>query len=196
MANILTTAEAANVLRCAVDDPNLLDLLPLVDDHIQTATGRDWTQDAEIRPQAKLAARMLLVRWHEDPGGLGNAFGPGLTAILIQLKALALALQSAGVPDEPLRLVASNISGVMAVGADLVLIFNHEMAATATLSVSVETAGGDTVASTNSLDATGKILTVNPNGDLVADSQYTLVIDAAADAFGQTLSGAITFQTA
>jgi hypothetical protein len=94
MVNILTATEAANVLRCADDDPAMLDLLPQVDAYIKTATGRDWTVDNPVRPEAKSAARMLLVRWHEDPGGMaaGSALGWGLTSVLLQLEVLALEL--------------------------------------------------------------------------------------------------------
>lgn len=94
MANILTETEAANILRCAEDDPAMLDLLPQVDAYIAQATGRDWENDDPIPPEAKSAARMLLVRWHEDPGGMaaGAALGYGLAAVMAQLEALALTL--------------------------------------------------------------------------------------------------------
>jgi len=89
---ILSRAEAATVLRCEQDDPNMIDLLSLVDGYIRQATGRDWSKDMPIRSEARSAARMLLVRWHEDPGGMaaGAAMGFGLTACLVQLEALAL----------------------------------------------------------------------------------------------------------
>jgi hypothetical protein len=93
VANILTEIEAANVLRVDVDDPLIGDLLPQVDAYILQATGRDWTADTTIRPEAKSAARMLLVRWHEDPGGLGSGAATldfGLRAALVQLEALAM----------------------------------------------------------------------------------------------------------
>lgn len=92
MTYILTESEAATVLRTDEDDPNLLDLLPLVDGYINHATGRNWAGDLEIRPEAKAAARMLLVRWHEDPGGMaaGAALGQGLKAALTQLEAIRL----------------------------------------------------------------------------------------------------------
>ncbi len=92
MANILTAAEAANVLRCLVTDPLMLDLLPAVDQYVETASGRDWTGDSPVHPLAKSAGRMLLVKWHEDPGGLsaGEALSFGLQAALAQLRAEAL----------------------------------------------------------------------------------------------------------
>lgn len=91
MTTILTAVEASNALRCAVDDPAMLDLLPQVDGYIVNATGHDWAADAAINPVAKAAARMLLVKWHEDPGmnatqAASLAFG--LTACLLQLEAV------------------------------------------------------------------------------------------------------------
>jgi len=88
---ILTSAEASVVLRCEDDDPDMLALLPLVDSYIYNATGRDWAADVTIYPEAKSAARMLLVKWHEDPGGITSegVLDWGLRACLIQLKAIA-----------------------------------------------------------------------------------------------------------
>ena len=93
MANILTAAEAARVVRTEVTDQIMLDLLPSVDAYIQQATGRDWTKDTTVRAEAKSAARMLLVMWYENPGMVGNGIttlGSGLTAALLQLEALAM----------------------------------------------------------------------------------------------------------
>lgn len=92
MATILTAAEAANVLRCAIDDPLMLQLLPQVDVYIQEATGRDWSADDPILAQAKSAAMMLLTMWHENPAMIGgdNVLHFGLSAVLTQLEAAAL----------------------------------------------------------------------------------------------------------
>jgi hypothetical protein len=198
MANILTAAEAANVLRCDVADANMLALLPSVDAYIQNATGRDWTADNPVRPEAKAAARMLMVRWHEDPGGMaaGSALSFGLAACLVQLEALALALESAGVPDEELALERTNIAGDMAIDANLVLIFNHQMDAGAIAAVSLSTGAGVPVVTVNSLDATVKILTIDPTGNLTAGTAYLLTITAAADIYGQTLTTDVRFATA
>ena len=90
---ILTATEAATVLRCATDDPDMLALLPLVDQYIHNATGHNWAADATIQPAAKAAARMLLVMWHENPAMLANgitSLNHGLVACLSQLEALAL----------------------------------------------------------------------------------------------------------
>ena len=94
---ILEPTEAAIVLRCAEDDPDMLNLLPLVDTYLSNATGIDWAADPnEIPLEAKSAARMLLVMWHENPamiGMPGSSLGFGLAAVLMQLKALAMALE-------------------------------------------------------------------------------------------------------
>ena len=91
MANILTAAEAANVLRCLTTDALMLQLLPLVDDYIKTATGRDWTADSSIDPIAKAAAQILITLWHENPASIGNEgmLPGGLSACLVQLAAKA-----------------------------------------------------------------------------------------------------------
>lgn len=93
VAAILTPAEAANVLRVEADDIQMLDLLPQIDAYIRNATGRDWSQDNPILADAKAAARLLLVKWHEDPGDLtsgANALGWGLRSMLVQLEAKAM----------------------------------------------------------------------------------------------------------
>ncbi len=89
---ILTTAEAATVLRCETDDPNMLMLLPAVDAYIKNATGFNWASESPIREEAKNAARILLVRWHEDPGGMavGDTLGPGWRGSITQLEAIAM----------------------------------------------------------------------------------------------------------
>lgn len=94
--NILTAVEAAAVLRTTESDPTLELLLPQVDAYIETATGRDWTEDEPIDETAKTAARMLLVQWHENPGMLGQSQGmlpQGINAVLAQLEAKALILE-------------------------------------------------------------------------------------------------------
>lgn len=93
--NVLTTTEAAAVLRCEEDDPNMLMLLPQVDAYLRQATGRAWEEDEPISEEAKSAARMLLVQWHENPGMIANGqtgLSFGLPATLMQLKMLGAEL--------------------------------------------------------------------------------------------------------
>lgn len=201
MTNILTAAEAANVLRCLTTDALMLQLLPQVDDYIKTGTGRDWTADSSIDPMAKAAAQMLVTMWHENPSMTGNAgaLQGGLSACLTQLEAKALLLESSAVPDTALALTVSlpkDGDTDIAITANLVLIFSHAMDSTATSAVTLEDAAGSTVTVVNSLDVTKKILTVNPSASLTADADYTLVITAAADIYGRTLTDEIGFTTA
>lgn len=93
MANILTAAEASVVLRCEVTDPNMLALLPAIDAYVKRATGHDWAKENPIPDEARNAARMLLVLWHENPAMTGaepQSLGFGLAACLTQLMAMAL----------------------------------------------------------------------------------------------------------
>ena len=95
--NILTTEEAAAVLRCEIDDDNMLMLLPQIDAYIKNATGHDWAADDTIRPEAKAAARMLLVMWHENPAMMASGLMTlsfGLSAALVQLEAIAMSYLS------------------------------------------------------------------------------------------------------
>jgi len=90
---ILTAAEAATVLRVEETDEDMLALLALVDRYIINATGRNWTADDPVRAEAKAAARILLVQWHENPGALASgtvSMEIGLQAALLQLEAIAL----------------------------------------------------------------------------------------------------------
>lgn len=92
MAYILSVDEAANALRTDTSDLVMLDLLPMVDAYIEQATGRDWAADATIAPEARSAARMLLVLWYENPAMVGaeGSLHYGLRAALTQLEAKAL----------------------------------------------------------------------------------------------------------
>ncbi len=97
MANILTAAEGANVLRTSSTDATMLFLMPLVDAHIKRATGRDWAADNPVRDEAKAAAMMLLTLWYENPAMAASGMTTldyGLTAVLLQLEVLALELEA------------------------------------------------------------------------------------------------------
>ena len=91
--HILTVTQAANALRVDTTDVRMLDLLSQVDKFIERATGRDWTQDAEIHPTAVSAATMLLVQWFDNPAmvnGDSTLMTFGLTAALTVLESEAL----------------------------------------------------------------------------------------------------------
>jgi hypothetical protein len=203
MSYILTDIEAANVLRCEPNDPFMLDLLPAVDAYLKQATGRDWAADTTVYTEAKAAARILLVQWHEDPGMMigsqANTLSGGLAACLAQLEAKALELETIGIPDETLDLIKSmpaDGTDDVAITTSIVLIFNHEMASTATTTVTLKTAAGVSVTVTNSLDATGKILTVNPDANLSALTTYKVSLMDTPDIYGMTLTEDLDFTTA
>jgi len=200
-ATILTAAEGANVLRCLTTDGLMLQLLPLIDDYIELATGRDWAADTTIEPIAKAAAQMLLVQWHENPAMLGTApdMAFGLGNVIGQLQAKALLLASSGVPSEALAISASmpkDGDEGFAITANLTVIFSHAMATAATNCVSLATAAGTATIVVSSLDVTTKIMTINPTGSLMAETDYILTIDAAPDTYGGTLTETIAFKTA
>ncbi len=92
--NILSSAEAAAILRCDEDDPSMLIMLPWIDADIKRRTGRDWSADLVIHPLAKRLATFLLIKAHEDPGDLNpnqaTALSAGVLAATIQLQAEAL----------------------------------------------------------------------------------------------------------
>lgn len=90
--NILTSAEAAAILRCEEDDPNMLLLLPAIDAYIKRGS-RDWTTEATIPQEAKNAARIALVQWHENPGMILSeleTLSLGFRACMSQLRAMSL----------------------------------------------------------------------------------------------------------
>lgn len=197
-ANILSVSEAATCIKGEEDDADMLFLLPLVDAFIKNHTGRDWTLDTTIHPMAKATARLLLVQWHEDPGmGASQTavITAGLRHNLFELKYLAKSEEISGVPDELLALEQTNIGDEMAVDASILLVFNHQMAAAATSDVRLEDPNGTTVASTNTLDVTSKIMIINPSANLDTGKTYTVVIDHAEDIYGQALDDEVTFST-
>lgn len=205
MANILLASEAARVLRCDADDELMLDLLPLVDAYLETATGRAWQNDTAIRAEAKSAARMLLTLWFENPAMIAMNMGSlafGLPAALAQLEAVALTLETVGVPDEELALRASMpADGAIGVALDsaIVVIFNHDLGSAPSTGAGnelrLEDANGNQVAFTAALDVTGKILTATPSASLSASSVYELVLDGVPDVYGMTVDETVKFWT-
>lgn len=88
MPNILTDAEAGYFVRTTSTDSIMLQLLPMVDEYIKRATGRDWSADTTINKVAKLAAGALLTAWYDNPGSVGSGV-PSATGALTQLEAEA-----------------------------------------------------------------------------------------------------------
>lgn len=89
---------------------------------------------------------------------------------------------------------ADGASGV-AITKTITLTFNNALPAGAIKNVAVVKADGTIVACTNSLDATAKIMTVNPDASLDAASTYIVAI-AVVDIYGQALNAAVNFGTA
>lgn len=91
MANLLTAAEAASILKCETNDPVMLILLDILDAFVNNDTGRDWTLDHPIHPIAKDAAMTLLVNKHEDPGAMNQSYAMDhYRADIVKLQAIAL----------------------------------------------------------------------------------------------------------
>ena len=97
----------------------------------------------------------------------------------------ALALSSS-VPTD----AATGVS----VSANQTLTFNNALPSTAGITL-VKASDGTVVASAKSLDATSKIVTINPTSNLDAATAY-LIVYAVEDIYGQTLEGAVNFTTA
>jgi hypothetical protein len=89
MTNILTPSEAALFLRTEDDNPLVAQLLPLVDEYIEGATGRDWTADIPIHGKAKAAALVLTLSWYDNPMMIGKS-DDGVNGLLVQLESEAL----------------------------------------------------------------------------------------------------------
>ena len=95
---ILTVAEAKAVLGYETTEEMPQDvenvLLPAIDEHLLTATGKDWGTLTEnyttIEPLAKMAARVFLRRWFDDPGMIGKVNDAGTMSLVGQLHAKAL----------------------------------------------------------------------------------------------------------
>ncbi|MHB9031915.1 MAG: major tail protein [Anaerolineae bacterium] len=80
------------------------------------------------------------------------------------------------------------------VTADQTLTFNNALPNTQGILL-LKVSDGTVVAGALSLDATKKIVTMNPTANLTASTDYLLVY-AVTDIYGQTLQGAVNFTTA
>lgn len=95
---ILTADEAKAALGYNLEEdmPRRVEfvLLPAIDRFLQGATGKDWGTLTEtyttVDPVAKAAASVLLVRWFDDPGQIGQANDAGILALIGQMEARAL----------------------------------------------------------------------------------------------------------
>jgi phi13 family phage major tail protein len=102
------------------------------------------------------------------------------------LAATALALDSS-VPTD-------GATGI-AVAANQTLTFNNALLDTAIYNVALlDPSDGSVVAGAISLDATKKIITINPTSSLTVDTAYLIVYNVI-DVYGQSLSGAVNFNS-
>jgi phi13 family phage major tail protein len=84
----------------------------------------------------------------------------------------------------------------VSVSANLTLTFNNALKDFATSGVVLlKSSDGTVIATSNTLDATKKIITIDPTSNLTALTNYLLTY-AVMDVYGQTLNGAIQFTTA
>ena len=121
------------------------------------------------------------------PGGRNGAHpgGGGSGAIAAAVSALAL---SSSTPAD----AATGVSKT----ANQTLTFNNALPAGAVNNIAlILPSDGSVVAGTITLDATKKIVTVDPTSGLTSTTDYLLVY-AVTDIYGQALSGSINFQTA
>ena len=113
-----------------------------------------------------------------------NWFAQVQTPAVASVSALAL---SSSVPTDG----ATGIS----VSANQTLTFNNEMQSDVTARIVISKADGTQAAATITLDATKKIVTIDPSSSLSASTVY-LISYAVEDIYGQTLSGVVNFTTA
>lgn len=113
-----------------------------------------------------------------------NWFTQVQTPAVASVSALAL---SSSVPTDG----ATGIS----VSANQTLTFNNEMQSDVTARIVISKADGTQAAATITLDATKKIVTIDPGSSLSASTVY-LISYAVEDIYGQTLSGVVNFTTA
>lgn len=109
-------------------------------------------------------------------------------------------IKAAPKPDDLVALalsssVPADAAVGVAVGSNLTLTFNNQILNYAVSLVDTVTLAS--VPASMSLDATGKILTIDPTANLTAAKKYAIVISKVTDIYGQVLQGTvIDFTTA
>jgi len=84
----------------------------------------------------------------------------------------------------------------VAVSVSPTLTFNNALR-TGVNGISLVTAGGDVIAAAITIDATNKIVTINPNSNLGASTVHIITLSGVTDIYGQTLAlTAYNFTTA
>jgi len=83
----------------------------------------------------------------------------------------------------------------VAITKTCVLTFNNALINNAIYNVTlIKASDGAVVASAITLDTTKKIITIDPTGSLTGTTEY-IIVYAVIDIYGQTLAGAVNFQT-
>lgn len=83
----------------------------------------------------------------------------------------------------------------VAVDSNILLTFNNKVYSYSITLINASTL--DVIAAAYSLDATGKILTINPDSNLGALTEYAVIVSSVTDVYGQKLSNiVINFTTA
>jgi len=81
--------------------------------------------------------------------------------------------------------VPADAATAVVISANIVLTFNNKISEEA---INITSAAGVLVPAAKSWDATGKILTIDPNANLTAATVYLIAIMGVSDIYGQTLS--------
>lgn len=81
--------------------------------------------------------------------------------------------------------VPADAATAVAVGANITLTFNNKVSVD---DVTLTTATGTVVPFTKTWDATGKIMTIDPNANLAAATSHLIVISGVRDIYGQSLA--------
>lgn len=142
------------------------------------ATTKKWVIKGEEKPIKKISGDTT------DP-----AFDP--TGWFTQVQTPS----ATGVPDD-FEMTSSPIDEDtnVAVGANIVLTFTNKVK---NYSVVLLNAALEPVAASYTFDAAGKVLTINPNANLNAASEYAVILMNTSDIYGQTLpQTVINFTTA
>ena len=145
-----------------------------------------------INNEEEFAAYRAILHWPEEATStmydraIKFSFEP-FFFILEATSPEALALSSSDPTD--------GATGV-AVSKTCTLTFNNGLTRTAIYNVAIfKATDGSLIASAITLDTSKTIVTINPNNSLEAATDYLLTY-AVIDIYGQTLAGAVNFQTA
>ena len=69
--------------------PKAFSYVPAIEEYLAAATGKRWGEEEPVDPLAEVVARVILVRWFEDPGQVGKVSDQSLITMIGMLKAKA-----------------------------------------------------------------------------------------------------------